>query len=313
MLKKKKILISAGGTATAWHIVNQLKKYFSKNVEIHVCDINPKHLIPASIIADYYHQVLSISDNNYYKQMLDIMDNFKIDYYVPLIDDDLVKFSSDNIDLVKRGIVSSAPTLEVAKIVTNKKMLNEFLISHGFNVPKSFQFNEIKPEENYFVKPIRGFGSRGAQLKKGKAIVNDSNFIIQEVCLKPEVTVEIYADEKQVKAICRERIEVKSGVSTKARFFKDDEIFNIIKKLTKFISFPIASCVQFMKNTEQKWCITDLNLRLGAGTALSTAIGFDLTRAFLNKLLFNKEVDKYLNIPDSEKYVVRVYKEIVTL
>jgi hypothetical protein len=191
--------------------------------------------------------------------------------------------------------------------------LNKYLDSKGLIVPKIFEFEEIQKNENYFVKPTRGFGSRGAQLLKGKAIPYNPELLIQEVCLKPEVTVEVYADEQRVEAICRERIEVKAGVSTKAKFFKDKEILNIVNQLANTIRFPLASCVQFMKNEANQWCITDLNLRLGAGTALSTAVGFDLTRAFLEKLLFDGHVDEFLKVPDSEKYVVRVYREIVTL
>ena len=65
----------------------------------------------------------------------------------------------------------------------------------------------------------------------------------------------------------------------------------------------------YEKNT--KWMLTDFNLRLGAGTALSSAIGWDLVYAFLIDLIDVDDPFLYLNKPVTIKKVVRVYQEIV--
>ncbi|MDO7204860.1 hypothetical protein Q5M85_12630 [Paraclostridium bifermentans] len=44
----KKIMILAGGTATAWHLVNEIEKYYNGMLEVYICDINPPYLIPSS-------------------------------------------------------------------------------------------------------------------------------------------------------------------------------------------------------------------------------------------------------------------------
>ena len=39
-MEKKKILLTAGGTATTWHFCQVIKEYFDDKFEIHICDIN---------------------------------------------------------------------------------------------------------------------------------------------------------------------------------------------------------------------------------------------------------------------------------
>ena len=65
-----------------------------------------------------------------------------------------------------------------------------------------------------------------------------------------------------------------------------------------------------MQNQQNNWCITDCNLRIGAGTALSTKIGFQLTRALLASLSGKKVENSFFNIDHSIKSVLRVYDEI---
>ena len=54
---KRRILITAGGTATAWHMSNIVREYFGNCIELHVCDINPRELVAASINSDKFHRV----------------------------------------------------------------------------------------------------------------------------------------------------------------------------------------------------------------------------------------------------------------
>ena len=97
----KKILISAGGTATAWHITNLINQYFKDDFEIHICDINADYLIPASTLCYQFHKVPKITDNKYTEEMLKLMKEEEIDIFVPLIDFDLEIFPKDSKELKK--------------------------------------------------------------------------------------------------------------------------------------------------------------------------------------------------------------------
>lgn len=308
---KTRILIMAGGTATAWHMVNIIKNYFDKQYEIHICDINDANLVPASKFAFKFHKVPRIDSENYKETIYNLLKKEKINIMIPLIDNDLEIFSFDNKKLLELGVVSTAPLLSTFYKLTNKRNMFEFLSSIGIMTPTIYDKTEIKDDEEYIIKPELGFGSRGFKILKGSEIRNlDTNgFIIQEKYISEEVTAEIYNAEK-LHVFIRERIETKSGVCTKMKPIKSKEIEDIIKKLVSSIECPKAFCIQFMKNKNGNWGITDCNLRIGAGTALSTKIGFQLTRAFFNHLLGNEYDPSLFKIDKKIKTVVRVYDEV---
>ena len=305
----KKILISAGGTATAWHITNLINQYFKDDFEIHICDINADYLIPASTLCYQFHKVPKITDNKYTEEMLKLMKEEEIDIFVPLIDFDLEIFPKDSKELKKINVFSTAPTLNTTLVLSNKKKLEAFLKSNNLPYVPSVKISNIKKDKEYVLKPIQGFGSRGVEIKKGYEINNISeNFIIQEKCEPTEITAEVFNGEK-LYIFLRERVEVKSGVCTKMVPIRNDIIEETIKKLVNLIEMPTAFCIQFMKY-EEEWKIIDCNLRLGAGTALSTSIGFQLTRAFLATLCNKVVKDEWFIYNKDVKAVLRVYKEI---
>ena len=312
MGRKKKVLILAGGTATAWHLSNVITDEFKDNFVLCVADINKPQRVPASSLCDYFFQVPPISDQSYYVYMLSLLEKEKIDILIPLIDSDLLLFSMDNDDLEKLNVISTAPKKHVMNIFIDKLKACSFLQKHGVVVPKVYRSKkEIKNDEFYFQKPKMGFGSQGAIKVKGADCMFSNKTLVQEVLSSPEVTVEIFKSKNILKTVCRERIEIKSGVCTKARFFYDADLYEIIRAISSIVDLPIASCIQFMKNDDDDWCLIDCNLRLGAGTALSSKAGFKLTGAFLRELLGCSGQEKYLQEVPSDTIVLRVYNEIL--
>lgn len=309
----KKIMILAGGTSTAWHIVNEIEKYYKDIVKVYICDTNPKYLVPSSKKCTKFIKVPNIKDKLYYKTMINILEENKIDILVPLIDFDLEIFSCDNADLKRIGVKSTAPKKDVVKLLSNKYNMSLWLNKIGINTPKVYSIDEISEIEEYILKPKVGFGSRnitkctGSELNK----IYNEDYIIQEVCNSREVTVEIFKNDTLLKTICRERIEVKSGVCTKARIYNDLELHKKIKTIVKNIDFPTSSCIQFMLNSNNEWCVTDINLRLGAGTALVSKIGWQLARASLSIWLETKEdCNSFFCKVNQDRFVVRVFEEI---
>lgn len=307
---KKRILLTAGGTATTWYLIKTIKKYYSDKFIISICDINPPYLIPASKLADRYFRVPSIDEKGYYDFMLELLRKNEIEFIVPLFDKDLKLFYSDNEDLAYLGTRSSAPIFTVTKYLDKQKMY-EFLNKNRITVPKSYCKDNINPNRIYFVKPREGFGSKNCEKIKGEFIKYSKKYLIQEVLNKPEFSLDVYCDENGLMSICRERIETKAGVSVKARFIQISELVQIAQEVSKIIQLPLTSCIQFMKNKKDEWCLTDLNFRLGAGNSMSSIVGFNISRAFIEKFVFNNDPSKFLKIPKNERFVIRVYEDIL--
>ena len=308
---KRKILILSGGTATAWHLCKTIKDCFANDFILCVGDVNPKNLIPASILCDEYYQLPYINDSCYYGYMIELLEEKEIDILVPLIDFDLVFFPNDNVDLLNLNVCSTAPNEKLMKICKSKRKVSELLIRHGILVPRIYDQSEIESNQDYCVKPDAGFGSKETGIIRGEKIVFSDTLIVQETLYQPEITVEVFRKDDYLAYTCRERIETKSGVCTKTRFYDYEEIGEIINRINTIIEFPLACCIQFMKNKDNKWCLTDLNMRLGAGTALSSAAGFCVSSAFLSVLTNKNNYKEYLKKVSDNVIVVRVYHELI--
>ncbi len=311
----KRALILAGGTTTAWHIAETIKRYYKDELYLVICDTNPEHLVHTSVLADKFIQVPPIKTPNYYEKMLDIFCSEGIDLVIPLIDNDIMLFTSDNTDLRQMGLTSSAPDKETVLSLSNKRNMEKTLRSIGIRTPRIISdLSEIAPEVEYYIKNMVGFGSRDVHKVKGKDIIglSDQQFV-QEMCNNPEITVDVVNDSKRIYTICRERVETKLGVSTKCKVFYSDEIQEIIEKVSNYIALPAICCVQFMADSRGHWSLIDFNLRSGGGTAISAAVGFEAVRAAI-AIWIGKNINcpDYLKKVDNARYVVRTYSEIVT-
>ena len=76
-----------------------------------------------------------------------------------------------------------------------------------------------------------------------------------------------------VQAVCRERLEVKAGVCTKARVFTDPQIGDLAERLGAGLGLEGAFCFQVMRDAARGWVVTDVNARHGAGSRMSAAVG----------------------------------------
>lgn len=312
----KKILIMAGGTATAWHITQIILKYFKEEFEISICDINEKELVPAAKYADFFYQVPYVQDSQYESHMWNLIKDKKFDILIPLIDWDLKLFSNDNINLKNDSIFSTAPCTDTFEKLSDKYQMYVFLEKIGVPVLKVLQRQDICNEKSYIIKPRIGFGARGVKKVIGIDIKWDdlSEEIVQE-CYdldngNYEITAEVYNFAGCLKVFQRQRIETKVGVCTKMKPILIPEINKAIERMVQQIECPIAMCIQFIYNGKE-WCVSDCNLRLGAGTALATAAGFQLTRALLQTILDQQEHSELLEYDKEVKSILRVYDEVV--
>jgi hypothetical protein len=193
--------------------------------------------------------------------------------------------------------------------------LSEWAESNNVRVPATQHLSDLDDLSECFVKPRMGFGSRGAKkmtVLEARELENPDELVFQELCDGPEVTVEIYSGLHHIDSICRERIEVKSGVCTKARVYKDDELHAIAASLCKQNDWPVASCLQFMRGKNGNWLLTDVNLRIGAGSSMCSAVGWNLAAASLVSWLEDQRNPScFLNFDGVSRYVCRVYKDLI--
>lgn len=312
-----KLLLLSAGTNACYHIAKTLKDKYSSMLYIVGADINDRYLIPSCHFLDAFYKVPRSSSSDYYETILDICNREGIDFLLPSFDADQKLFYPENKDLISIGVTSFGTSIKTLPIYDNKKKMNDFLRSVGLPIPKQYSINECKANEMYMVKPINGVGSVGAALRTidDMKLLDMSQFIIQEKCLEPEVTMECFWFEKQLSTICRERIVAKAGVCTKTRIFKNYKLEEIGFKFAKSLLPPHIFNLQFMKNQQNEYVITDVNLRTAGGMSLSCAAGWDEVSALAKIMTGEKDLNEiFVTLPKkiNSQYIVRAYTDIVT-
>lgn len=315
----KRVLILSGGTAAAWYLTRSAKQWFPESIEIIIGDIYPKELIPAASIADGFIQVPHINSIDYYEKMLLILRELKPDYIIPIIDDDLFWFYRDNLDLAELSIKTSAPSLRTVNTLSNKRNMTRALLDLNIRTPKIIEkYEDVNPETLYFAKPPKGHGSIGGKLCYGRDLSEDYDFsrkMVQVACnsQEPELTIDVFCKDNKIYTCARKRISVKAGVCVKMVLYDEPDLQHLesaIKTINQEYPLPLGSCVQFMKDCDGNWNLIDFNLRLGGGTALSDAAGFQIGRAMFASFLGEGIPDSFFDIDYRIKSVLRVYEEI---
>lgn len=316
-----KLWVTAGGTGSAWHICQIVKKHYADEIELFVSDINDAELVAASTLADNFFKVPPIRQEGYADYMYQLLQDNHIDVIIPLIPWEQPLFSPDREQFQKLGIRSLAPVMNTSRCLNDKTALSRFCETNAIPTIKIFSWQDmekghIKPESTYFAKAIDGFGAAGSRKILGKDITKDDfrNSVIQEYCGDEkgiqEITVEAFWNQGSLHTVARERLETKSGVCTKAKICQVPEAEQVISKMVGLLEFPMVFNVQFIRH-EDIWKVMDVNLRLAAGTGLSCAAGFQLIRAALAALTGKEIKEEWFEINPGIKSILRVYQEVI--
>lgn len=319
---KTKVLVTAGGTGSAWQIAETLRKYYDDRIELFITDTNPSELVASATLADRFITVPPVKSEGYASYMYNLLKVNNIDAVIPIIPWEQAYFAEDLKQFHELGIKSTAPLVRTSRTLNHKIRLYEYCKACSIPTIPVIQMDEVEDDVTYFIKEKNGFGSMGARRIKGSDIKRiDSalldRIVVQEDCTGKgsradaleEVTAECFYDGIDCSIAIRERLEAKSGVCTKARFLKIPEVEKVIKRFTELLPFPPVFNIQFVHRGDE-WLVMDVNLRLAAGTGLSAAAGFDTVRALLAWILGDQIDPSWLTVDESVKTVLRVYKEV---
>ncbi|MEY4386964.1 MAG: hypothetical protein RLY20_2247 [Verrucomicrobiota bacterium] len=316
-MNPKRVLIGSAGTGAGFAAACALRRVWSRSVYIVAMDINPGHLVTASLMADQFEQVPLSKSPEFAESLLRILEAHSIETYLPLFPEEIVLAAR----LHKTGRMPSAitvlaPPSSASEACADKWVLNQLLPKHNVRVPRSAIASNPWSADEFFLKPRDGTGSRGVRCVKRselKSAVGERavEWIVQELCAAPEVTVDAFCDPVSgfIRALCRERIEVKSGVATKCRLFEDDELSNFARGVAGALNLAGSFCFQVMRNASG-WAVTDVNPRPGAATVMCAATGNDFIAATFARR-WGEDVQRFFRPLAGEQFVTRQYSEFV--
>jgi ATP-grasp in the biosynthetic pathway with Ter operon len=281
-------------------------------------DVNPRHLVASAAIADTYVQSPPVADGGYPDWLEATLASAGARLYVPLIDADVV-IAAELADSGRSGgALVAAPPLGSARVCEDKLVTYGWLRERGLPGCETWTPAAAPRDGELIAKPRGGHGSAGFRRLAGAAdlaaLVGDDDLVVQALCEPPEVTIDAFLarDGSAFRAICRERLETKAGICTKARVFEDPELAALTSDIVRGLGLGGGSCIQVMRGVDGAWKVTDVNARPGAGTRLSTAAGVDVLGAvYADLLALPFDADAALGELDRDVYAVRQFDEYV--
>lgn len=308
------LLLTAAGTGTAWAYALTLSQQFPE-ARLITADTNPAAWCSAAQLS--HHHVawpLFEAGETYVTQLNALIDAEAVTHYLPIIDPE-IDFAAHHRDEIRAAVI--APPAHFTALALAKDRYAATLVELGIDSPRTLDRDAARARlaagRGVFAKRPGGFGGRGTwavhDVAQLDALPADS--FLQEGMPGPEFTADCFPlGDGEVFVSVRERVETKSGVCTKARIAPHAGMETIARRLVVGLQLQAPFCFQAMVDGE-RLAVTDINPRLGAGTAMSAANGSDFYGAHL-ALVFGQPWRERLQRHHERCAVTRQYVEVLS-
>ena len=308
--RMKTLFINAAGTANGYFLAETARRFEAPRINLLVGDMGPPHLVAASKLADTFVRTPPVADPGFRASMLDVFERHDVGFYIPLFPEDCVAFPfREN----ERPLSLSVPAESVA-LFGDKLVQREMLEEAGIPVEDFFgtldqALASGRRPEDLVAKPLQGSGSKG-MLDGARSPLprDDAGLFFAGRCGGVERTVDVLSWKGRCWTVTRERLEVKAGVCTKTRAGFCPVHDALARRLCSRFRMPVAFCFQTMAGAGGEPVITDLNPRIGAGSAMSRFAGIDFARNLIGLCLGIFDEPRVDEV--SEATVVRVWRDL---
>lgn len=235
-----------------------------------------------------------VRDPAYKDLILSLIEKENIDYYIPLIDEELLLAKSE-IE-IESSVHVIAPGPAFIELCLNKYNLMNFLRQHNLSHIESYLGHEYDDQLNYpiFVKPVSGRGSRGIRIINNKeqlyAYYSLECYKPEEVLIQPvingqEYTVGITTNNRnQVLSIGSKRILSKRGI-TQMAVTEDNQIINdSVIRLVELMNPRGPINVQLFLTEDGEIQIFEINPRFSTTTILEIEAGVNIVNKYIENL-----------------------------
>jgi carbamoylphosphate synthase large subunit len=318
MNKQRIVLLGSAGTGTAFAAACALRRVWSQSVGLIAMDINPRHLVTTALLADHYEQAPLSAAPEFARTLTEILRQHRVDTYQPFFPEEIALAARMRANGgIGAAVTVIAPPVEASTGCADKWRLGQWLSQSGVPIPQTAPATAPFLADEYFLKPNNGSGSRGARKITAGELAGwpgaaAAGWIVQEICVGPEVTVDAFYDPASGfhQMVCRERIEIKSGVTTKARLFADEGLQRLALAIAQALGLAGSFCFQVMSNAAG-WAVTDVNPRPGAATAMCALTGNDFFAAAFARC-WGEDPQPFFRPLQGDHFVTRQYAEFLT-
>lgn len=303
-------------------LLKDFRDSLGKQVKIVVTDNS--EFAPALAFADKAYKVPLISDPNYIPLILEICKKENIHAITTLIDPEIMLLAKHRDEFEKMGIVVLAPYEETAKLCFNKYDMYQFLKENDINTVKTYGTYDdfMKDYEKgeislpVFVKPRTGSGSVGARRVESlealkQATDADSSLIIQELMVGEDLDADVYVDtisHEPVAIFSKRKISTTIGGANKTISFKDERLYDFVKKIIKVMKFNGPLDMDFFYQNGEYY-LSEINPRFGGAYLHAYGAGVDFIKMIAANVRGEENAEEIGNY--EEDVVMMMYDSVV--
>lgn len=289
------ILILSAGTRNK--IVEYFVKTLAGNGKVVATDMSK--LAPAIYEADKYYIVPKMTDPEYMDIIFDICKKENISGVLSLIDPELSLLAQNEKKFEYIGVKVIGSSYELCEMSLDKYQMFLWLNKNGYNCAKSYMDKEefYKDIDNktitypVFVKPARGSASIAISKVYDKETVellfaHDEGLMIQEFLNGQEIGADVYIDMisgEIVSIFTKKKLKMRAGETDKAVSFKDDKLFDLIKKFVSKAGYRGQIDIDIF-DIDGEYYISEVNPRFGGGYPHAYESGCDHMKLIENNL-----------------------------
>lgn len=302
-------------------LLKDFRKSMDEGDRIIAADLS--NLAPALYVADAHYLVPRIDDLTYLDTILDICRKEKINAVTTLIDPEIELLAKNRACFEEIGIEVLAPYTETAELCFDKFKMYQYLTAHGVPTPDTWgdYASAMAAVESgslafpVFVKPRTGSGSVGARKVQNaetlKALCEaDPSLIIQRL-MTGDLDADVYIDtisHKAVSAFSKRKLETKIGGASKTISFKDEKLFDFIRRITDLLKFngPVDMDFFYQDGT---YYLSEVNPRFGGAYLHAYGAGVDFIKLIKNNINGIENIPVFGNYEDD--IVMMMYDSVV--
>ncbi|MCO7546963.1 ATP-grasp domain-containing protein [Stutzerimonas nitrititolerans] len=300
------LLLTAAGTGTGYAYALAQSRWFPQ-IALFTADTSPAELVSASLFSRR-HLVLPPSNAaDYFGLLESVLLAHALDVYIPLIDLEVSAAAARREQLSARVACNG---LDFCNAALAKSCYGDWLDVDGVRVPQLVRDEALQASGRIVAKRDGGFGGRATRVLDGPhqvAHYREEGWELYEYIDGDEFTVDCFPLTGSVLTSVRQRLEVKSGVCSKARILRDPLLDRLAAFLVERFALSEPFCFQTRRAQGVHYLI-DINPRLGAGSAMSALNGTDFFAAHLAALV-GEDPGEHLRPRFRECVVTRQYTE----
>ena len=339
-----RILVTGCGAIVAPSIIKNYKEVKERN--IYVVGVDIKKNVSNKYI-DKFYQYKKASDEEYIPTLIKICKKEKINFIIPLVDDELLILAKNKERLREENIIVCINDSNKIELVQDKYKLYNFLKENNIDVPNNYKFETIKelensckllgyPKNTLCYKPIISSGSRGFRIIKNnidyenylfnnkpnskyidyefliksmKKCKNIPQMILMEYIEGDLYNVNVLANKGQtLYSVAGKVLDFEIGNTLKCKIENNKEVIEYCKKITKLLELDGNIGFEVAYDKNKVLKLIEINIRIQGQIYSSTLAGINFPYLELKYYLKEKLPD---NIVPKEIIMNRYLEDII--